>query len=82
MSMAQNKLTILEIIYMRTHQILGGKHLYPKVTLLLNIHGFAPAGMWDKFEKKRDVVFQPALSFGESYFFSLLLTSRFEMQIT
>lgn len=33
---------------------MGGKHFYPEV--LLNLLGFASAGIWDYFEKKRDIM--------------------------
>lgn len=41
---------------MPTHYLPGGKHLHSKVRLLLNLLGFASAGMWDKFEIKGDIL--------------------------
>lgn len=49
--MAQSKLTILEVINQTNTPDGWGKHLYPKE--LLNLIGFASAGVGDYFEKTK-----------------------------
>lgn len=59
--MAQSKLTILEVINQANTPDRWGKHLYPKE--LLNLIGFASAGIWDYFEEKKKGILSCSLHY-------------------